>query len=94
MQGSIQAVMKSHINNVNLDILKIFLKYCSLPIYGIEFKHYLMLINDLDLGINEENRSFTNEISAVFKKFSQKECTSYFIFFKNFLKSLKALYEV
>ena len=90
----IKKIFHNHINSINLDMLKVFLKYCSLPVYGLEFKNYLELINDLKLGINEQNRSFTQEITFVFKQFGIKVGRTHYIFYESFTESLKALYGV
>lgn len=92
--AKIHKVFHNTINSVNLDLLKVFLRYCNLPVYGIELKNYVELINDLDLGIHEQNRSYTPEITEVFKQYGLKEGRTHFIFFENFTESLKSLYKV
>jgi hypothetical protein len=51
------------VSNINIELLKVFIHYSALPVYGIDFKKYLSLLKDLNLGMELEIGTFTHEIA-------------------------------
>lgn len=87
----IHQVVNTHVNNINIELLKVFIHYSALPVYGIDFKKFLTLLKDLNIGIEHEIGSFTHEITSVFKEFAVKEGNSHYIFYEKFVESLRRL---